>query len=650
MTAPRASMRGTRRQLAPAQGTRAAVPALAMPALAMLALAMLCSTPAALAVEPPVPATTADTTAGSTTRPAPRTPPAWIAESNANARILLAATGPADPERMTLLGVPGFDAAITDLAPAAPERQRAAIAAAREQLEQRLAASSDPDVRQDLDLLIGAANRAIEGSQLRQDLLLPWTDAPQVIFLGMQGVLSEQTPPTRRALALARLQRYAGTCAGCTPFTQLAMQQFERALPRRGARLPPSRREVEQALSRVAAYRKALPELVTRFHVADAAPALAALDAELAAWADWTRRVVLPLSRADSRLPPALYAFKLREAGIDIAPRQLIERAELEYMETREAMQQLAPLIAREHGWTDTDYRAVIRALKREQLPREQLEPVYREVLAKLEAAIAEHDIVTLPAQPMRMRLASAGESAAQPAPQYLPAPLLGGGDTTGVFLLPVANPAAGAQAAYDDFNFPAAAWTLTAHEGRPGHDLQFRSIVERGLSLARTLFAFNSVNTEGWALYAEAEMVPHEPLDGQMIALQMRLLRAARAMLDPMLNLGLTDRERARRLLEDEVVLSPAMTRQELDRYTFNMPGQAGSYFYGYARLLQLRAATELALGAEFDPRAFNDFILDQGLQSPDAVAEAVRTRFVPAMRAKAGGRAAAAERAANQ
>ncbi|WP_251259207.1 DUF885 family protein, partial [Enterobacter hormaechei] len=82
------------------------------------------------------------------------------------------------------------------------------------------------------------------------------------------------------------------------------------------------------------------------------------------------------------------------------------------------------------------------------------------------------------------------------------------------------------------------------------GHELQFTAMVERGVSLARTMFAFNSVNVEGWALYAEAEMVPYEPLDGQMIALQFRLLRAARAMLDPMLNLGLTDRANGERVL----------------------------------------------------------------------------------------------------
>ena len=144
-------------------------------------------------------------------------------------------------------------------------------------------------------------------------------------------------------------------------------------------------------------------------------------------------------------------------------------------------------------------------------------------------------------------------------------------------------------------------------------------------------LYAFNSVNVEGWALYAEAEMVPAEPVEGQMIALQFRLLRAARAMLDPMLNLGLISREDAGRVLSDEVLLSPAMARQELDRYTINAPGQAGSYFYGYSRILQLRAETEVALGAKFDRLAFNNFLLDQGLLPPDLLAKAVREEFVP-------------------
>jgi uncharacterized protein (DUF885 family) len=104
--------------------------------------------------------------------------------------------------------------------------------------------------------------------------------------------------------------------------------------------------------------------------------------------------------------------------------------------------------------------------------------------------------------------------------------------------------------------------------------------------------------------------------------------------MLDPMLNLGLITRSEAERVLLQDVVLSNPMARQELDRYTMNSPGQAGSYFYGYSRILQLRAETEVALGPKFDRLAFNNFLLDQGLLPPDLLAKAVREDFIPAQR----------------
>jgi len=284
----------------------------------------------------------------------------------------------------------------------------------------------------------------------------------------------------------------------------------------------------------------------------------------------------------------------------------------------------------------NTDYVAVIRALKQDKIGNDQLESHYRGVIDAIDPIIHKQGIVDVPQRPLQMRLGSEAESAASPAPHYLPAPLVGNTGQQGTFVLPLGNPASGEKAQYDDFNFGSAAWTLSAHEGRPGHDLQFAAMVERGISLARTLFAFNSVNVEGWALYAEAEMVPFEPLDGQMIALQFRLLRAARAMLDPALNLGQTDRERARKVLVEGVGLSEAMTTQELDRYTVRSPGQACSYFYGYTRIMELRMQTELALGDKFDRLAFNNFLLDQGLLPPDQLAAAVNEVFVPAQRGR--------------
>ncbi|MEN5061174.1 DUF885 domain-containing protein [Luteimonas sp. TWI1416] len=562
--------------------------------------------------------------------------PAWVARSNTLAQILIDAQAPFQPESVGFFGVPGYDDQIADLGPDHARRYREAIAGARAKLQTQLELERDPDVRQDLQILLTSIDDSIEGSLLEERFLLPWTDAPQLVFNGINALLSTQTPPERRGHALARLQRYAGLVPGGVPITQLARARYEERLSDT-TRLQPTRREVERALESADTYAAGIRELFAEYKIEGADAALDAIAKEIADYAQWTRTVVLPKAREDTRLPPELYAFGLKQYGTDIDPQLLMQRAQLAFMEIRAQMQQLAPLVAKDKDIAATDYREVIAALKRDAIADDRLQASYREVIDAIDPIIARERIVDVPQRAMQMRLGSAAESAAQPAPHFRPAPLVGNTGQQGTFVLPLGNPGGdGEDAAYDDFNFDAVRWTLSAHEGRPGHELQFTAMVERGVSLARSMFAFNSVNVEGWALYAEAELVPYEPLDGQLIALQFRLLRAARAMLDPMLNLGLIDRERAGRVLTDEVMLSPAMARQELDRYTVNAPGQATSYFYGYTRILELRMRTELALGDRFDRLAFNNFLLDQGLLPPDQLAEAVETRFVPAQRGR--------------
>jgi uncharacterized protein (DUF885 family) len=123
-------------------------------------------------------------------------------------------------------------------------------------------------------------------------------------------------------------------------------------------------------------------------------------------------------------------------------------------------------------------------------------------------------------------------------------------------------------------------------------------------------------------------------PLEGQLVSLDYRLLRAARAFLDPELQSGKVTPDDAYRVLEQDVVQSHAMAQQEVERYTYRMPGQANSYFYGYTKLIALRKDTEAALGAKFNQKRFHDFILAQGLLPPDLMRRAVMEDFVPGER----------------
>jgi uncharacterized protein (DUF885 family) len=76
--------------------------------------------------------------------------------------------------------------------------------------------------------------------------------------------------------------------------------------------------------------------------------------------------------------------------------------------------------------------------------------------------------------------------------------------------------------------------------------------------------------------------------------------------------------------------VCSPAFATEEVERYTFRAPGQAGSYFDGYMRLLEIRKAAEQALGPKFNVQRFHDFILSQGLLPPNLLRKAVMEDFV--------------------
>jgi uncharacterized protein (DUF885 family) len=72
-------------------------------------------------------------------------------------------------------------------------------------------------------------------------------------------------------------------------------------------------------------------------------------------------------------------------------------------------------------------------------------------------------------------------------------------------------------------------------------------------------------------------------------------------------------------------------MAKQEADRYSFLSPGQATSYFYGYEKLLGIRARAEMALRDKFDVQSYHDFVISQGLVPPELLEQAVMEQYVP-------------------
>jgi len=557
---------------------------------------------------------------------------AWIDASNQYTQMLLAIEFKHHPEGGSRQGLSEYDTKISQPSWADEDQRRQEIAAVLEKLKTAAGQQQQKEVEQDLQIIIRRVELDFKEEDFDRAHEVPFFNASREVFQGLQFLLDEQTPAERRPAAVVRIRKYAGLEEGYKPLTEILRQRTLEQMAKPGV-IYPWRQEIETELARDSNYADGIAALLEKYKLQGWQEPFAKLKSELADYDAWVKTDLLPKARADFRLPPEEYALQLQGFGIDIPPAQLTAMAHKAFDEIQAEMKPIAAQIAQQRHLPSSDYRDVMRELKKQQIVGDAILPLYKDRLSQIENIIREHQIVTLPDRPARIRIATAAETVQQPAPHMVPPPFLHNTGEKGEFVLPLNIPSGPGQSAekYDDFTFDAAAWTLTAHEARPGHELQFDSMVEHGVSLARVLYAFNSTNVEGWGLYSEYIIKPYMPLEGQLVSLDYRLLRAARAFLDPELQSGKIQPADAYRILEQDVVQSHAFAQEEVERYTYRMPGQANSYFYGFTKLIDLRKETEDKLGSKFNQERFHDFILAQGLLPPDLMRKAVMETFVP-------------------
>jgi hypothetical protein len=561
----------------------------------------------------------------------------WVEKSNTHAQIVLEAVAKFNPESAAAIGVDGLDEEIRDLKPERYERELAESEDILAELKRRLEDETDTRVRQDLGILIKVAQDSIRSEKLKRENMLPYFNLSQGIFRGIRALIDVQIPRERYPAAIVRIKRYAGLEDGFTPLTELARDRTSERFDVDGL-VGPFRDEVEQDLERAETFIVGIEELLDGTDLQGWQEPYETLAGQLRDYNQWLRDEVLPRSRDDYRLPPVMYEDALRNWGVDASPEELIQQATQGYMDIRNEMVALAPLVAKEKGYASTDYRDVIRKLKVDgAIDGDKLLDHYQGVLKQIEDIIVRERIISLPERDAGIRIATAAETAAQPAAHLDVPRLIGNTGEFPDFVIPQLKQNDDGSWQQTDDTYEAGAWTLTAHEARPGHELQFSSMIETGVSITRAIFAFNSVNVEGWGLYAEAIAKPYMPLDGQLISLQYRLMRAARMFLDPMLNLGLISPKEAKSLIMEDIVIGEDWAQNEIERYTYRMPGQATAYYFGYTKLQALRTQTELALRDDFDQQSFHDFILAQGMLPPDLMNKAVMEDFVPTQKMSA-------------
>jgi uncharacterized protein (DUF885 family) len=619
-------------------------------------------------------------TAASAASPYQPADQSWIPKSNGYTQRVLDVQFKYHPEAASEQGLAKYDTKVMDPSFAAQKAQRKEEDAVLKKLIEARGKESDQNIDEDLDIVIKAEQLKFKRDDYALNHTVEYFNATGIVYAGLQPLLDDQVPHSRQISANERMQRYAGIDtdkAGNSAVTDLPSMsksvstsstpvssgrttaQFDEIgndIPSENSLVSkliartteqmkkpgmtyPSQDEVETQLARNADMINGIIELFRKYKLSNWETGMAVLERELVYYDKWIHKYYLPRCREDFRMPPEEYALGLEGYGVDIAPADLATMAHKAFTDYQAQMQTLATEIAKERGFQYSNYRSVIRELKKQQLVGDAILPFYEDRLKDIEKIVLEHNLVSLPDRPAIIRIGTPAESAQQPAPHMVPPPFLHNTGQRGVFVLPLNMPAATGEAGsvkVDDYTFDAASWTLIAHEARPGHELQFDSMVEHGVSLARALFAFNSTNAEGWGLYAEYLTLPYMPKEGQLISLQFRLLRAARAFLDPELQSGMVQPAGAMKILTEDVVMSKPFANEEVERYTFRAPGQANSYFYGFTKLLELRKETEDALGSKFNQQRFHDFILAQGLLPPALMKKAVEEHFIPEEKAR--------------
>ena len=553
----------------------------------------------------------------------------WIEDSDKNAMYVLESQARFRPETVANAGLSEFDGEVLDLGAGYSERMDANDRELLAELNRRLAAEQHPKVRQDLEILIQSLEDGIESRRINRQYMLPYVNVHRAMFSSFNSLLDPRNEKERYSKAIERLTKYNGSANGYTPLTELAKARSTERFESPDL-LGPYLGELEKDIADAPRYVAGVKAMFERAGIQDWEEEFAILELQLADYAEWLGSEMLPRAREDNQLPSEVYADNLKNYGVRATPEELIAEAQYGYQFIRSEMKALAWKIAEDRGWEDKRLVPVMRKLKEEQIPQDEILDVYKDRLAQIEEIIRREDIITMPERDASIRMATEAESAAIPASFMSPPQLINNTGQYGEFVLVQSNPSLEEDAFMDDWSHDAITWALTVHEARPGHELQFASLVENGTSLARAMFAFNSANAEGWGLYAEAIMHEYLPQEAQLFNLFTRLMRAARMFMDPMINTGQLTHEQAVDFMVEQTALSLPMAVSEADRYTFRAPGQATSYYYGYMNLMRLRTEVEIRLGDAFNQREFHDFILEQGLLPPDILREAVLERFV--------------------
>lgn len=541
--------------------------------------------------------------------------PDWVVLSNNNANLLKKAINAKDCQQKLAVSD-----RLREINPAFKTCRHEKVLDTVKAIEQKLIQAKNPELRIDLSILQKFGRRRLRLYELNEQYQVPYADLSLAILEEFKSTLEEiESPDQQQQVILTKLKQYAGVEAAQTALAKSLEQAIETQM-RKSEVVLPRKEQLESDLEDNATHISEILAFLEEQQVPGYQQAYEQLKTQLYDYETFIRRKILTKKREDFRLPAEMYAFRLEQQGIEIPIEELIKQAHIAFDRIQQQMDVMAQKIAKQRGIEISSYQDVVLLLEQEQLSAEETLKEYRQRAQDLEDIIRREDLVTLPNSKCEIRLATESEKKDIFFPSY--------DSISNTVIIPVfQNPQKAT--AYNDFINTAKSWSTMAHEGRPGHDLQFTTIENSNLPLARTDFFRHKSNTEGWAVYAEIVMFPYLPLEGQFMALQQRLINAAQAFSGLELQLGRITTGDAIKLWTEDLGFSRLLIEEQLQKSPSETPGIALAYFYGSQRLLQLREQAQQRLRDKFTMKKFHDFVLSQGFLPSELLQQAINTKM---------------------
>jgi len=337
----------------------------------------------------------------------------------------------------------------------------------------------------------------------------------------------------------------------------------------------------------------------------------------------------LPASAEDFRLGPELYARKLRYTlDTDMDPDTVVARAwdllEQTTGEMAEVADDLYPTLFPDRPLPEAsgdERAAVIRAVLdrvADDCPTD--ETIVAEAQATTEAAtafVAEHDLVSLPVEPVRVIEMPEFRRGVSIAYCDAPGPLEEVRQTFYAIAPPPADwPEERRASFYREYN-RAMLVELSIHEAMPGHYLQLAHAA-RFDSPVRAVFGSGTF-VEGWAVYSEWMMAQHDfgGPEVRMQRLKMVLRLCINAIIDHGIHAGSMDHDEALALMMDRGFQEEGEAEGKWKRACLTS-AQLSTYLVGYLEVMDLRHDYEARAGESFDLKAYNDEVLAHGSPAP--------------------------------